>query len=367
MNEEPSTSTVEPPVRSNGIKDARLWRALTMVAVAAIGASLAFMTGAYNCRSVRFEREIVQQNLISVTERQRLLDFIEAKQQLRRRRADVYRTLAESRAHGSVGSRAVQRRKCRSFDVAGTRGIRCCACAEAVYRRHEPGSECRRADVDTNVRRSVDRFKEARGMAGEPDSLEKLDEAMEEAHEKVRTHAGAVVIFILSLVMFTLSDIYRAKPHLSKTWFAIGIVVALLGTALAGYVNPDLRVGRAASSPSCSRFLRGREHIVAVIRRATPRGTIEGQRESGDAATWRSRPTPKIRIPEMKPEMHPILGLFAQGAHAVFAATDHRFHGGTVLLSAVLGFRLHLGTDRIDHDRTSGIEAADRTEQRRYL
>jgi inactivated superfamily I helicase len=65
--------------------DRRLLLALTMIAVAALGAYVAYETGTSELRGARYEREVAQDHLLALTEHQRLLDLAEASAEFRRR------------------------------------------------------------------------------------------------------------------------------------------------------------------------------------------------------------------------------------------------------------------------------------------
>jgi len=330
-----NTSAAEPLPEADKAGDSRLWRALTMVAVAMIGAFLAYMTGTYELQSVRLEREIVQQNLITVTERQRLLDYLEASQQLTRR-ADAYRAIAESNAAAATD----HVRTSEQAEILTLQAQEEFAAARALKPFIDATSRVVSSDgpdTDTNVRRSVDQFKEARGIASEPDSLAKLDEAMEKAHEKVRTLAGTVVVFILALVMFTLSDVYRATPYRSRTWFAIGVVIAMLGTAFAAFTNPELYIWLTGFVVVMVALFAAAWVLSGRHARRTASLPAANQLESDATQAHAGRHRDEHPHPEIKPEARSIFGLLGH-AHTPYSRLIIYTMALTVFLSALSGF-----------------------------
>jgi len=298
--------------------DSRLLHALTMVAVAAIGAFLAYKTGTHELGSVRLEREISQQNLLTVTERQRLLDLADANEDLKRR-GDGYR--ARGRAYLDAARRAGTASQDGGLlvlhaqeEFAAERALRPFVDVTGRPFRRDP------LDRESSIRRYIERFMEGKGISTGPDSMTKLGEEMERTHTSVKSLAGGVVIFILSLVMFTLSDLSR-RPLRSRIWFAAGVLIAFAGIVSTFWMNRDLSV-----------WLLGFAVLLLVLSVAA--WVVRTRRRRQGAKAHHSEPGEiEPRVPFRGENLH------IRHAETQFARIIVRLMSATVLLSAICGYQ----------------------------
>jgi hypothetical protein len=297
--------------------DSRLLHALTMVAVAAIGAFLAYKTGSHELGSVRLEREIAQQNLLTVTERQRLLDLADANEDLKRR-ADGYHARGQAyldaarRAGGNAQDAGLLTLRAQE-EFAAERALK--PFVDATGRPFR-----RDADRETGIRRYIERFMEGKGIAAGPDSMTRLGEEMEHAHNSVQSLAAGVVVFILSLVVFTFSDLSR-RPLRSRIWFVAGVVIAFAGIVSTVWLNRDL-----------SPWLLGFAVLLLVLSVAA--WIVRAQRRRKGAKAHHSEPGEiEPRVPFRGENLH------IRHAETRFARIIVRLMSVTVLLSAICGFQ----------------------------
>jgi hypothetical protein len=202
----------------------RLMRALTMVAVAALGAFVAYKTGKYELDGARLERELAQENLLATTERQSLLSLTEANAELSRR-ASTYKTLGQAYLN-EADQMGPKRPDAAVLTLQAQEEF---AAARALEPFLEVSGRPLRADpssVEASIERNIARSLAGKGIETDlHDTWGRLDTKIQKAHSSVRTLAGSVVILILSLVMFTFSDLSR-RPAYSRLWFIIGILNA---------------------------------------------------------------------------------------------------------------------------------------------
>ena len=175
----------------------------------------------------RLEREFAQDTFLALAERQRLLILAAANADLSRRivtyekRGQAYlRNVAEGRPNSNESAVLLLAAQ-EDFAAAQALG--------SLLHVTEFSSLSNPSDVENNIAGRVDRFLRNKGV--EFDLLEKnLDAKIQEAHSRVHQLATSVVIIILSLVMFTFSDLC-SRAERARFFSAVGLLAAFGATA----------------------------------------------------------------------------------------------------------------------------------------
>src|SRR5262245_38416788 len=217
--------------------DRRLLLALTMIAVAALGAYVAYETGANELRGAQFERELAQNHLIALTEQQRLLDLREANEEFTARiraaqaRGSAY--LGAARSPGQLPANAEILSLRAQEEFAAARALQPLARATRVTFGTEVGGD------ERSLERRLARYLARQGIdvdATGSDLWRILSERIHDAHSKVRNLALSVLLFVAALVTFTFADLSQ-RVYVARRLYIIGIAVAILAIAVVLYVD----------------------------------------------------------------------------------------------------------------------------------
>lgn len=309
--------------------DRRLGLALTMIAVAALGAYVAYETGANELRGAQYEREVAQDHLLALTEHQRLLDLAEANAEFRRRilasetRGKAY--LATAGEPGQLPLNADVLSMQAQEEFAASRALRPFVRATRTAFGSEIGGD------ERNLERRIARYLARQGIevdesGGKNSNIwSTLNKKIHDAHEKVRALALAVLLFVVSLVMFTFADLSQ-RVYRARRWYIAGFAVAL--GAIVVVLHTDWEMWTRLAVPLAVPLSVFAVLVLRIVRkRAMPIGDSLHVEPSG-----------------LEPRAFPAEAMHARHVPGQPARRIIRMIALTVLFSTVAGFLYSLAT-----------------------
>jgi hypothetical protein len=223
------------------------WRftlVLTMIVVGVSGAYVANKVGVHELQATYFERELLQNNMLAMNERQMLLDLKDANAEFRRRVA-----AANARGQAYLAAASSQQQALNA-DLLSLRAQEEFAASRALQpfvtatRSSWDGAQDERA-----IQRSVARNVAKRGRESDDsnefrDMWSSLETRIGEGHKRVRKLAIAVVLFVASLVMFTFAGLTSKRMAQALLFGGVGFAgVTAMGVMT---IISDLRLAASA-------------------------------------------------------------------------------------------------------------------------
>jgi hypothetical protein len=209
------------------------WRftlVLTMIVVGVSGACVAYMVGVHELQATYFERELMQNNVLAMNERQMLLDLNDAHAEFRRRVA-----AANARGQAYLAAASSQQQALNA-DLLSLRAQEEFAASRALQpfvtatRSSWDGAQDEGA-IQRRVARNVAKSgRESDESTDFTNMWHRLEERIKKGHEKVRKLAIAVVLFVASLVMFTFAGLTSKRMAQALLFGGVGFAgIAAIG------------------------------------------------------------------------------------------------------------------------------------------
>lgn len=332
--------------------DRRLCTALVMIAVAALGATTAYRAALAEHESALSAQVLTQASFIGLTLRkglqgqkmvganiesqrvvhaERARNYLRTAEQLWRQNskdiADMLRLegLAEARSDESL--RWIEKMILQlDSQTAETDEVIAGMLAELGFEDLRPGESSQEKHSSKSSASSKQASEE------EHDLFQPLEERLEHQHEAVVRLTLATVIFVLALVLFTVSDLARASRAYRPIWWA-GMATALVAATLALLIDVELRI-----------WLAWEVAAMAIVFYAGWRTGVLGE--------------PAVTHEALEPgelESEGFLGTRIPGAHAhdAFSQRIILAIALTVLLSACVGYsysRSSVEAERVGHE-----------------
>ena len=221
----------------------RLTLVLTMIVVGVSGAYVAYMVGVHELQATYFERELMQNNVLAMNERQMLLDLKDANAEFQRR------VDAANVRGGAYLAASWSQKQSLNADLLSLRAQEEFAASHALQpfvtatRNSWDGAQDERA-IQRRIARNVAKSgRESDESSDFRNMWNRLETKIDEDHERVRELAIAVVLFVVSLVVFTFAGL-TSKRMAHGLLFA-GIGFASITAISVMTILPGLRVSAA--------------------------------------------------------------------------------------------------------------------------